>query len=116
MLLFIIALITTVFGIEIGLQSVNISSYNINKYLHPEHFKDSFIIRDYKRTIEKRVNRIMKENPNKLKVPHKMDEKLKEEFPYSFRGKVLVYIINSDGGEILSSNNGGKVCVTYVNL
>ncbi|HBJ2611798.1 TPA: HAMP domain-containing histidine kinase [Clostridium botulinum] len=109
MLLFIIALVTTVFGVGITLGRLDISAYDVNKYLHPEHFKNSFIIREYKSTIEKRANRIMKENPNQLKVPHKMDKKLKEEFPYGFRGKTLVYIINSDG-EILSSNNEENMC------
>ncbi len=43
MILFIIALIITVFGAGIALRSLDISAYNINKYLHPEHFKNSFI-------------------------------------------------------------------------
>lgn len=109
MILFIIALIITVFGVGIALGSLDISAYNINKYSHPEHFKNSFIIKEYESTVEKRVNRVMKENPNQLKVPHKMDKKLKKEFPYSFRGKTLVYIINSNG-EILSSNNEENMC------
>ncbi|HCL4549475.1 histidine kinase dimerization/phospho-acceptor domain-containing protein [Clostridium botulinum] len=104
MVLFIISLIITIFGMMMVLGSLNISSYNINKFLFPEHFKDKVIIEEYEKTVGRRVDRVIKGNINQLKVPHKMDEKLKKEFPYNFRGKTLVYIINSNG-EILSSNN-----------
>nr|WP_243464690.1 histidine kinase dimerization/phospho-acceptor domain-containing protein [Clostridium botulinum] len=104
MLLFVISLIITIFGMMMVLGSLNISSYNINKFLFPEHFKDKVIIEEYEKTVGRRVDRVIKGNINQLKVPHKMDEKLKKEFPYNFRGKTLVYIINSNG-EILSSNN-----------
>lgn len=104
MLLFIIALIITVFGVGIALGRLDISSYNINKFLFPDDFKNEFIIREYKRTVGERVDKFVKENINELKKSHKMDEKLKKEFPYDFRGKTLVYIVNSNG-EILSSNN-----------
>ena len=104
MLLFIISLIIAIFGVMTILGRLNISSYNINKFLFPEHFKNKFIIKEYKRTVGEQVDRFIKEHTNELKIPHKMDEKLKKEFPYDFRGKTLVFIINSDG-EILSSNN-----------
>ncbi|MCR1074840.1 HAMP domain-containing histidine kinase [Clostridium botulinum] len=104
MLLFVISLVITIFGMMMVLGSLNISSYNINKFLFPEHFKDKVIIEEYEKTVGRRVDRVIKGNINQLKVPHKMDEKLKKEFPYNFRGKTLVYIINSNG-EILSSNN-----------
>ncbi|WP_030037062.1 MULTISPECIES: sensor histidine kinase [Clostridium] len=104
MLLFIIALIITVFGVGIALGRLDISSYNINKFLFPDDFKNEFIIREYKRTVGERVDKFVKENINELKKSHKMDEKLKKEFSYDFRGKTLVYIVNSNG-EILSSNN-----------
>lgn len=104
MILFIIALVTTVFGVCAALRSLNISSYNINKFLFPEHFKNSFIIKEYKKTVGEQVDSFVKKHINELKTPHKMDEQLKKEFPYDFRGKTLVFIINSNG-EILSSNN-----------
>ncbi|NFM78404.1 HAMP domain-containing histidine kinase [Clostridium botulinum] len=105
MLLFIISLIITIFGVITIFKSLNISAYNINKFLFPEHFKDKIILEGYKKSVGKRVDRVINEDIDNLRTPHKMDKKLKKEFPYNFRGKTLVFIINSKGNIISSNNN-----------
>ncbi|MCS4475584.1 hypothetical protein JQ032_07590 [Clostridium botulinum] len=105
MVLFIISLIITIFGVIMIFKSLNISAYNINKFLFPEHFKDKIILEGYKKSVGKRVDRVINEDIDNLRTPHKMDKKLKKEFPYNFRGKTLVFIINSKGNIISSNNN-----------
>ncbi len=74
-------------------KSLNISAYNINKFLFPEHFKDKIILEGYKKSVGKRVDRVINEDIDNLRTPHKMDKKLKKEFPYNFRGKTLVLLL-----------------------
>ncbi|MBD5637176.1 HAMP domain-containing histidine kinase [Clostridium botulinum] len=102
--LFIMSLIITILGMVIVFRSLDISAYNINKFLFPEHFKEKAIIEKYKSSVNAGIDKIVKEDINDLKIPHKMDEKLKKEFPYGFSGKILVFIINFKG-QIISSNN-----------
>lgn len=101
--IFIISLILTTISISITFKSLNISAFSINKILFPKHYDKDYIIGRYKRFVGDNVEKIIKGNIKDIKVPHKMDTILKEEIPYSFNGKTLVFIVNSKG-EILNSN------------
>lgn len=87
MLLFIISLIITIFGVITIFKSLNISAYNINKFLFPEHFKDKIILEGYKKSVGKRVDRVINEDIDNLRTPHKMDKNLKKNFHITLEGK-----------------------------
>lgn len=75
--------------------------YSTSEVLHPENFKEETILERYKSNFHPIINKIISKNENTVKIPHKLDEKLKKEFPNEWD---FVCIFNSDG-DILHCNN-----------
>lgn len=103
LILFIVALIITILGLNRLLSFLNISGENINKWIFPSNYKDEFILERYKEGIGQKVDIFIKDSINNIKITDNMDHKLKEAFPYYFNGKTQVYITNYKG-DIKNSN------------
>ncbi len=103
-IIFIISLISSTLGVVIVFNRLNISVERINRYLFPSNYKDNVILSEYSNNAGKDIDNFINKNMNDIKIPHKVDDKLKESFQYGYNAKILVFVVNSKG-EIINSNN-----------
>lgn len=95
--------ILTIFIVSIFSSVFKISSLKLDKFLFPSRFNHNNIIQNYYSFTGKKINTFIDENNENLSKPHKLDNQLKEKFPYDDNRIVSVYFVDSSG-DIINSN------------